>query len=249
MRPLLFLPAFLKFLRHPRPAFRQVPLSLRVVAGLFVSLSLLRLGTLLADVWLLRPLIRLLTNHDLARQVLFSNDSREIFLGAVVVAPLLEELAYRWGLRYSPRRTAVYIALVVFYWLPLGGTYATNLLSVLRQPGFYLMVGAAAATGLTVYALLKVPLLEVPFRRGWRRHFGGIYYASSLLFAFMHIFNVKELTPEVVLLVPLVTIQQVVFGFFNGFVRVRFGFWHAVIQHALFNLVPLLLILYAQQTI
>jgi hypothetical protein len=28
------------------------------------------------------------------------------------------------------------------------------------------------------------------------------------------------------------------FGIFNGFVRVRFGFIQAIIQHALFNLVP-----------
>jgi hypothetical protein len=238
----ILLKDFLKFLLKPGYSLREVPLRLRAVAGLFLVLSLLRLGTVIADAWLIRPLAQLLTQQDLARQTVYSTEFLEIILGSLFMAPLIEELAYRWGLRFSPVRTAVSLGLVVFYWLPFGGTYSTNILQVLNQPGFYLMVIMASVAGLTVYALLKVPLLAITFRHRWEQYFGTIFYVSSLLFGFMHIFNVKELTGSVILLAPFITIQQVVFGLFNGYVRVRFGFLHAVLQHALFNLVALLLV-------
>ena len=231
---------FFRFLRVPTPEFRQVPLTLRTVLLLFVAISVLRLGSVLLDAGVLRPLVRALLGQELARQT-FPAQWPELLVGALLVAPWLEELAYRWGLRFSAERVGWSVGLVVFYWLPLGGTYFTNLRRVLDQPGFYLMVLVALAAGLTTYALLRVPLLAASFQRRWERYFGVLFYGSALLFGLMHLFNVRELSATTWLLAPLITIQQLVFGLANGYVRVRYGFGQAVVQHMLFNLVPILL--------
>ncbi|WP_247233489.1 type II CAAX prenyl endopeptidase Rce1 family protein [Telluribacter sp. SYSU D00476] len=242
MRPGFIVKDFLHFLRNPTYSLADVPVRLRVVLGLFVALTIFRAAAIVADVWLIRPIAKLLSHQDLARQTVYSTSLLELVVGSLVMAPLVEELAYRWGLHYSPARIALSLGLIVFYWLPFGGTYSTNIIQVLNQPGFYLMVVMAAVAGLTAFALLSVPLLEASFRRRWQQQFGLIFYLSSLLFGLMHIFNVAELTWSVWLLAPFITVQQIVFGLFNGYVRMRFGFMHAVVQHALFNLIPLLLL-------
>ncbi|GAB2767450.1 hypothetical protein GCM10027275_07260 [Rhabdobacter roseus] len=231
---------FFHFLKVPTPHFRQVPLTLRTVLLLFGVVSILRVGSVLADVGLIRPLVREWLGQELARQT-FPAEWSELLVGALLVAPWLEELAYRWGLRFSAERVAWSVGLVVFYWLPLGGTYSTNLVRVLDQPGFYLMGLVALVAGLTTYALLRVPLLAGAFQRRWERYFGVIFYGSALLFGLMHVSNVRELSATVWLLAPFITIQQIVFGLVNGYVRVRFGFAQAVVQHMLFNLVPIAL--------
>ncbi|GAB3179136.1 CPBP family glutamic-type intramembrane protease [Telluribacter humicola] len=242
MRLGFILKDFLHFLRHPTYLLSEVPVRVRVVFGLFLILSIFRIAAIVADVWLIRPLAKVLSDQELARQTVYSTSFVELVVGSLVMAPLVEELAYRWGLRFSPARTAVSVGLIVFYWLPFGGTYSTNILNVLDQPGFYLMVTMAAVAGLTMFALLSVPLLEASVSRRWHRYFGSIFYITSLLFGLMHIFNVADLTLSVWLLAPFITVQQIVFGLFNGYVRMRFGFVHAVLQHALFNLIPLMLL-------
>lgn len=242
MRPGFILKDFLAFLRNPTYSLSDVPVRLRVVLALFVALTFFRIAAIATDVWLIRPLAKVLSQQELARQTVYSTSMLELVVGSLVMAPLVEELAYRWGLHFSPTRTALSLGLIVFYWLPFGGTYSTNILAVLDQPGFYLMISMAAVAGLTVFALLRIPLLEASFRRYWQQRFGPVFYLSSLLFGLMHIFNVAELTWSVWLLAPFITVQQIVFGLFNGYVRMRFGFVHAVLQHALFNLIPLLLL-------
>ncbi len=231
---------FWQFLKNPTTEAQRFPFSVKLAFQLFIGFFLIRFLTILVEVFGFRPFILSFTGHELARQQIDGNTT-SLVVGALISAPIVEELAYRWGLRFSPLRTAVSIGLVVFYWLPYGGTYSTSILRVLNQPGFYLMVGMGVLAGLTAYALFKVPYLESLIRQKWSRSFGWVYYISALLFGLMHIFNVADLDLTILGLAPLITFQQIALGFFNGYVRMRFGLAQAVAQHALFNLVPVLI--------
>lgn len=231
---------FWQFLKKPTYAPQVYSFSLKLAFQLFLGFFLIRFLTVFLEVYGFRPFILHFAGHELAKQQI-DGDTTSLIIGALISAPLFEELAYRWGLRFSPLRTAVSIGLVVFYWLPYGGTYSTSILRVLNQPGFYLMVGMGLLAGLTAYALFKIPYLESLIRQKWSRNFGWVYYISAMLFGLMHIFNVAGLDLTVLSLAPIITFQQITLGFFNGYVRMRYGFAQAIAQHALFNLVPVLI--------
>jgi uncharacterized protein len=172
---------FFHFLSKPGGMLPGVPgiFSSRVAVILFLSLSVIRFTGIFVEVAGLRPLVMYFTGQELARQQV-SSSTVGLFIGALVMAPLLEETAYRWGLRFNPLRTSVSMGLVSFYWLPYGGTYSTTIVDVLNKPGFYLMVATALVTFLTTYALLSVPFLRQQVEHKWKRNFGWIFYASVL---------------------------------------------------------------------
>lgn len=230
---------FVGFLKQPDHRIEERSASFLVSCTLFLSFSLIRFAGILLEVNGFRPLVLYYTGQELARQQTITGLSA-LVIGALVMAPLMEETAYRWGLRFSPVRTAVSLGLIAFYWLPYGGTYSGNL-NALTEPGFYLMLGMALVVGLTVYSLLRIPAIEARVQAAWERHFGWVFYGSVLLFGLMHIFNVREITWIVIGLAPFITFQQIVLGLFNGYVRMRFGLGQAIIQHALFNAIPVII--------
>ena len=232
---------FWRFLKKPNHSQPPQEFSLSPTLKLFLAIFIVRSLGVILEMKGIQPLILSFTGHELEKQEHFAEGLADMLVGPLLSAPVFEELAYRLGLRFSPLRTAVSVGLIVFYWLPYGGTYATNIAKVLDDPGFYLMAGVALVTGLTAYALFKIPFFEQSIQDWWQRNFGWVYYVSSLLFGLMHIFNVRDVTATVVSLSFFITFQQIVFGFFNGYVRMRYGFGQAVVQHALFNLVAVLI--------
>ncbi len=232
---------FLGFLKKPTYQEGSRDFPLRIAFTLFLGFFIIRFLGIVLEINGLRPFIMHFTGQELQKQEHSDFGLIDLLVGSLVTAPLFEEIAYRWGLRFSPVRTAVSLGLIVFYWLPYGGTYSTTIMRVLVEPGFYLMVGMSLVAGLTIFALLRIPYFEQKVGHWWRRNFGWVFYVSSLLFGLMHIFNVREISPTIVSLAPFITFQQILLGLFNGYVRMKYGFVQAVLQHALFNLVPVLI--------
>lgn len=238
----LILHDFWAFLKKPTYLTQQRNFSLSLAFKLFISFFVIRLLGILLEIKGFHPLVFYLTGQEVQRQQHPDLGLTSLLVGSLVSAPLFEEVAYRWGLRFNPVRTAVSLGMIVFYWLPYGGTYSTDsLLRVISEPGFYLMLGMGLAVGLTAFALFRMDYFEHRVGRWWERNFGLVFYSSALLFGLMHIFNVSDLNLMVVTLAPLITIQQILLGLFNGYVRMKYGFVQAIVQHALFNLVPVLI--------
>ncbi|GHB54501.1 hypothetical protein GCM10007390_04420 [Persicitalea jodogahamensis] len=232
---------FWRFLKKPECKKQAKDFSLSPTLKLFLALLIIRFIGIILEINGFQPLILHFTGEELQKQVHADYGIADRVVGSLISAPLFEELAYRWGLRFSPLRTAASLGLIVFYWLPYGGTYSTTIIEVLDDPGFYLMVGMALITGLTAYALFSISVFEQPIRRWWEQNFGWVFYTSSLLFGLMHVFNVSEVTATVVTLAFFITFQQITMGLFNGYVRMRYGFGQAILQHSLFNLLPVLI--------
>lgn len=232
---------FWRFLLKPTYEDQAYDFSIRLALQLFLALFITRFVGILIELNAFQPLVLHFTGEALQKQEKVSGGLADFLIGSLFSAPVFEELAYRWGLRFSPLRVAVSLGLLAFYWLPYGGSYSTTIVKVLDEPGFYLVVGMALIVGLTAYALLRISVFEKNIRHWWVRNFGWVFYTSSLLFGLMHIFNVREVTATVVSLAFFITFQQITMGLFNGYVRMRYGFGQAIVQHSLFNLVFVLI--------
>jgi len=237
----LILRDFWEFLKKPSYFVSTPTFSLSLTFKLFIGFFIIRILGIILEIKGIHPLVLYITGHELQKQQQPDYGVVNLLVGALLSAPLFEETAYRWGLRFSSVRTAVSLGLIAFYWLPYGGTYSTTITRVWSSPGFYLMVGMGLVVGLTSFALLRIPYFEQRVGTWWKRNFGAVFYVSSLLFGLMHIFNVREINPTVISLAFFITFQQILLGLFNGYVRMKFGFTQAIVQHALFNLVPVLI--------
>lgn len=72
-------------------------------------------------------------------------------------------------------------------------------------------------------------------RASWDRHFPKVFYALTLLFAFVHLSNYPDWSTALLLVSPLLVAPQFVMGCIAGFLRVRYGFVWAFLLHALHN--------------
>ncbi|NYT65491.1 CPBP family intramembrane metalloprotease [Alcaligenaceae bacterium] len=150
---------------------------------------------------------------------------------ALLWAPLVEELVFR----YSLRRLAH-----VLWLLPAG------IVVMLNGPGW--------STGLLLLAVLLMcwrpkasrPLVQ---RQGktwrmllnYRRLFPWVFHGASLAFAGVHLvnFNLHQMAWW---LMPLLVLPQWLTGLVLGWLRVRRGIGAAVLLHAIFNGGPLLVV-------
>ena len=87
--------------------------------------------------------------------------------------------------------------------------------------------------GKSKFSLLKKTI------RGWKQAFPIVVVLSSLLFGYIHIWNFKG--DVEFWLVPVLVLPQVISGFFLAYGRVRYGLIWSILQHALFNLLLIIL--------
>ena len=150
---------------------------------------------------------------------------------AVLWAPLVEEMVFRYVLR---RPSQFLWVLPVAIWALFTGAQA-------------LTVAALCVVVLLLLVRPTVPALQVAvWPRRWNvfyaRHFGWVFYGSTLLFAALHLYNFKFDQISFWLL-PLLILPQFVTGLVLAWLRVRRGIGASIVLHAVFNSGPILLIM------
>jgi len=219
---------FLRFLRYPRLAPRLPGARLRSgwradwLAGLS-PLRLLQWALLLwgCNLLFLGPLAAVAAHVGGAQHRLLEMVSIP-WLHALLWAPVVEELLFRYGLRRPMQALWVVPAAAVA-----------------------LMVGIPWAAILVLPTAVWLQVRERPmpwrWRKAWRRAFGWVFYGASALFALLHLLNFKlHQTP--LWLLPLLVLPQWCTGLVLGWLRVRHGIGASMLLHALFNGGPLLLV-------
>lgn len=152
----------------------------------------------------------------------------------VLVIPFLEELGFRLWLAPNPFFFFISFGLVTAQFAPVpfaGWLTASGLTDAAPavKIGFYLTLGAV----ITLFFWLRD-------RRGhryadfFRRYVAVYYYGSTLLFGFVHLTNYASLSAW--WYGPILILPQLIGGFVFGYVRIRLGFWYAVLAHTLANL-------------
>ncbi len=155
----------------------------------------------------------------------------------VVLAPLIEESAYRAPLRLTPLMIAVFSAAWTTALLVLlfGGAIAR------ADPGtalFYafapFVAGGVVAIG--AYTFLSRGGFQEALLQVGTRWFPLMFWGSIVIFGLAHVSNyggiiLQEHWPYF----PVLVLPQLVFGAVLGVVRMRFGFLASIFAHALYN--------------
>lgn len=89
-------------------------------------------------------------------------------------------------------------------------------------------------------AVVLAPLLEELIFRApltlfkKQKQFKIAFYATTILFGYMHIFN-YDITANVIVFSPFLIGPQLVVGMYLGYIRIQFGLIWSMALHALFN--------------
>jgi len=87
------------------------------------------------------------------------------------------------------------------------------------------------------YGMLWIPGVHRATFATWNRFFPHLVWASTLLFATIHIFNYNLYAGmgALAILTPLLVVSQFLGGWILAFTRVRFGIGWSMLQHGFFN--------------
>ena len=137
---------------------------------------------------------------------------------ALVVAPVLEELAFRGPLRASPTRLGTAAAIITFLNIDLN--FITRLLA-----GF--------GCGVAVYFLGN--RYDEVIQQFYARHFRWIFYGTAVFFAWGHISARHSAMPNANVAITLIVLQHTLFALAAGYIRVRNGLAASVVFHSMHN--------------
>ena len=145
-----------------------------------------------------------------------------------IVAPTLEELAYRLGLIFSKRNLTVTIA-GIFYFALKNFTELDRI--------YCLML--SLALGVIVYFSLNQSTV-VKLSEFWKNNRPKVFYGLLLIFGLMHLVNF-EITVELLIFSLIVILPKLVAGFIYGYARLSSGIVLAICLHSLNNGLPKLI--------
>jgi membrane protease YdiL (CAAX protease family) len=152
------------------------------------------------------------------------NTDTRFMLMAVFIAPLLEELAFRAGLRSA--RYTLFVGPALFLVVRAGST----LLAVAVAAGFALI-------GLLDWLhsrYLARPGLAVRRGRAFLRRYPLVVWIYAAAFAVIHIGNF-EYSQQAAFLMPLVLLPQLFCGLVFSYLRIRHGLRYSILLHAAYN--------------
>jgi membrane protease YdiL (CAAX protease family) len=143
-------------------------------------------------------------------------------VAVVVIAPVLEELAFRATLRYSHFTIALVIASLLGY---LCYYFAETTL----HKGLSIVVGLV---GIPVIAVFLKPADAILYQF-WVHFFPYIFHLLAISFGLMHLTNYDHIN-NYFMAIPLVS-SQLLAGYAWGYVRMRFGLWYSIGLHIAWN--------------
>lgn len=153
------------------------------------------------------------------------------WMAALLWAPIVEELVFRYGLRRLKH---------LWWLLPLA------LGALFNGPG--VIGGILLAAFLAVCWLpygWQSPVARRPLpwrmRSGYLHAFPWAFHLSSVAFSAVHLYNFN-LAQTPLWLLPLLVLPQWVTGMVLGWLRVRHGIGASILLHAIFNGGPLLVV-------
>lgn len=177
---------------------------------------------------------------------LFANYPLIVFMFlAFVWGPLTEEFTFRMGMKFSPYKTGFSLAFLLLTALSAILVFLSN-----SHFGFSLYMEKTLESlglwGVLVYFLvlilsgflfsfyIKHRVSSEAGRHFYLKNFTWIFYGSSILFAFVHLFNFSAFS-QVWHLAPLLVAPQFFLGLVLAFVRMVYGLQWSIFLHFMHN--------------
>ncbi len=167
--------------------------------------------------------------HDRFEEVMEQIGVVGFVVFAVLVGPLLEEIAFRLALRFRLRYVLIGAVAFVLYM----GQVASTVIGQYSDTAmlFFSVVMLLLLVGFITVCIKKTAAMA----KRWTTYFPLVFYGLSFSFALIHIFNFEEFPLRVILLAPIITLPQFILGLGMGYLRMRFGFWYGYLFHVLNN--------------
>ncbi|GAB4147974.1 MAG: hypothetical protein OHK0017_10280 [Patescibacteria group bacterium] len=179
----------------------------------------------------------------LVEEALYNESIWVFILQASILAPIMEEIAFRLWLRFTSVKLAISTFFLSFYILQtIGAIFLiqfTNSFSELDlATRILILYGSviiiAGLLAVMVFVLSRLPKIKQLLSEVFNDNIREFYYLSSILFALLHVTNFTSVT-EIWWLTPLLILPQLIFGLGLGFIRIKFGFRWSVLSHSLIN--------------
>ncbi len=225
---------FFRFLKNPRYAYKSYePLP-------FGTLTLMYILIFFSIVLISSPLMYLVGAENMQHSIdeLMNNYPKWVFvLLTVVMAPIIEELIFRWHLRQP-----IVILCVIAAMLGGGLVYAFRQDLLALWPMVIVLVFIAALLVL----LLSSNGVRAAISKFYHRFFPLIFYGTVVIFALAHLGNFSDVQNWYV--APILVLPQALIGLFLGYVRVRNNIFWSIYFHAFHNMIPTVLFLMMPDT-
>jgi hypothetical protein len=152
-----------------------------------------------------------------------------------IILPLVEEIAFRLSLVFKP----FYFALsssALFYYLLTKAVFQTKISAF--DDTFFLRLWGSLGFGIIIYLAVNRTAVRQLLEKFWVANFRYIYYLSCIVFAWMHLSKYELIWLNVVLL-PILTLPQLMSAIIYGYTRVVFGFQYPLLIHITMNTVAI----------
>jgi len=252
---------FYQFLKFPKREIERLPLT----ANSFFRLVGVHYLVLIAAGIIYSIGNKLVNTEDLDHSIqnLLSDSSGLLFLFLVaIVAPIVEELIFRFPLRYM--RGTLFLGVIFFTvlgYLVVAGTLTDSLSHLLIEKSMTGVVEEqiqdphvlATFIALCIFILGLIIITTISFSQKFldyiasfmRSSFPYIFYLTAVLFGYVHIMNFSGEMEWY--WIPLLTLPQFSMGLTLGYGRLRFGFLACMLLHSINNLIPSIIMLMAAQ--
>jgi len=155
-----------------------------------------------------------------------------IFLLAVVVAPIAEEIIFRFFLRY-PLILMGLFGVCLFLLI-------TYLYSITYINTAIMIISLLVTLGILIW-IIRNESIQENIENWFINYFGFVFYGSVVIFAYVHIFNFGDIGEWYY--TPILVLPQFTLALYLGYIRVRNSIWASIYIHALNNSIPMTLML------
>jgi hypothetical protein len=158
---------------------------------------------------------------------------KKVFVLAIY-SPIIEELAFRIGLKFSKWNVIIMFTFSSFTFIKL---YFIS--------DWFFSILTSLILGFIVFIIFNNKIIFNSIEKFWWQNKRLVFYFSLFVFSFMHLNN-YNITYELILFSPIVVSSHICAGFIFSYTRLKLGIVLAMILHSINNALPLILVFLAE---
>ena len=168
-----------------------------------------------------------------------------LLLLAVFTQPFLEEVVFRLPLKYHRALIVLIFTMIgMIIFMLLGGLYPTVENDTIPPMRIIIPIAAILFASIALFLFFNKEDDLLRIRKFVNKYFPHLFYTVAVYFAFVHFFNF-ETTGNQWLFTPIMVFPQFLMSLFVGYTRLKYGFLSAVVIHMVNNLLPLMVLQFA----